>query len=69
MDHLTELERRVRTLEAEVHERFIAIDHKLDTVLEIVQVGKAALLFAKIAGWIVGACASALGVWSYFKGK
>jgi hypothetical protein len=52
-----------------VHERFIAIDHKLDTVLEIVQVGKAALLFAKIAGWIVGACASALGVWSYFKGK
>lgn len=69
MEHLAELERRVRVLEEEVHERFIAIDHKLDTVLEVVQVGKAALLFARMAGWLLAAFASAVGIWSYFKGR
>jgi hypothetical protein len=69
MEQLHLLEQRVRALEKKVSDEFQDVNTKLDTVLEIVQVGKAALLFAKIAGWMVGACASALGVWSYFKGK
>lgn len=69
MEQLRQLELKVAALEQKVEDKFKAIDEKLDVVLEVAQLGKAALVMARIAGWLIAVVGSAIGIWSYLKGR
>jgi hypothetical protein len=69
MTELRQLEQRVFALEQKVEGKFNDMDVKLDRVLEVVSLGRTALLFAKAGGWIVAAAAAAIEVYRVITNK
>jgi len=69
MEQLRQLEQRVFALEQKVEAECKSLDQKLDRVLDVVSLGRTALLFAKAGGWIVAAAAAAIEVYRAITNK
>lgn len=45
-----------------------SIDEKLDSVLELVQMGRGIMMLAKVGAWCVGAALTVVELWRQFVG-
>jgi hypothetical protein len=69
MEQLRQLEQRVFALEQKVASECKALDEKLDKVLDVVSMGKTAILFAKAGGWLLAAAAAGIEVYRSLTNK
>lgn len=69
MEQLRQLEQRVFALEQKLEAECKSLDQKLDQVLDVVSLGKTALLFAKAGGWLLAAAAAGIEVYRSLTNK
>lgn len=67
---MKDLEERLVALEVKVEEKFEDVNKKLDSVLDLVAIGKGTMMAAKAAGWLTALAAGTIEIWrSFFSHK
>lgn len=52
----------------ELKTKMNSVDEKLDSVLELVQMGRGIMMLAKVGAWVVGATLTCVELWRQFLG-